>query len=170
MIVVGDYNTRHTKWDTTTNARGKAINSLKKTTILQSLAPTTPTFRTRNGKGSNTPETLFKDLPAPSVTFPNGQWTGASDHCPILYKTSLQAPGNKKPRQVTHTLLGASQGKEICAKFYNSHFPKLISFRQNCNSANVQLVYQQVTETVLFPWQQEARRRSKTANHSETAI
>ncbi len=97
-VLIGDLNSRHTKWDTKANAKGRKLHSWCLNSGWTVAAPGAPTMRSHVGQ-SVVDIVVCKGIPAPSVQLAFGPWIGASDHIPITARVPCRCRKCRKTKE-----------------------------------------------------------------------
>lgn len=103
-VLIGELNARHSRWDTTTNAKGRALQKFTVGNRFDIYAPTAPTFSPRGRAGASIPDLMVTNMRGSSVRIvEEGRWEGASDHRPIVGVVEVQGEkgGEQKRKRVS---------------------------------------------------------------------
>lgn len=147
-ILLGDFNARHSSWDSTTTPRGSRLHKWAQRHNFRTHKPPAPTFQ--SSRGTSRVDLIFHRSPTlPSITtLP--QVLG-SDHRPIVAKLQLS-----KPTNLTHiplSLISNERCRQRARDKYKRSIPPILkSINQSNTPTSLEINCRRLAEAIVEPW------------------
>lgn len=148
-IVVGDFNSRHTSWDTANNRYGLRFAKWAAKCNFTIAAPSIPTCYSSRG-GSSTVDLLL--CRGPTASKPEIENTPCrSDHKPVHTSISLSSPGNVD--DIPLSLLGNIPVQQRVSREYENTVPPIIEALDHASSwQQLEVASKQLAHRIVQPW------------------
>lgn len=153
-LLIRDFNARHGSWDRAVNTKRRMTTTRIIGTNHRIFAPTGHTYSPRGRAGGSTQDIAMTNIRCTKVEkAPQGMWTEASDHEPIVCTTDggVRETGNEVRRVLTLRLNNPGKVKEA-GKEYVKMERKVIRWLEEAERETVQQVFGKTTEAFIGPW------------------
>ena len=162
VVIIGDLNCRHKKWDTKSNKQGGWLVEWVSKNGWTIQAPSEPTFAAHSGK-STVDLMLTKGVNTSGLSVIHGSWDGCSDHlavcAQVMHCPSYRLDVPRIPqRQRTNTVYS-----EKAQKLYKSELPKIQDQILSCKTGDeLEQLYSEFKQITLGPWEPARKPRRKS--------
>lgn len=148
-IVVGDFNARHTTWDTATNRYGLRFSRWAAKCNFKVAAPCVPTCYTTRGGSSTVDLLLYRALVAsPPET---GSFSCKSDHRPVHTAIALSTPASVDT--IPLSLIQNVTVQQRIVRDYNSQIPPIVQKIQQAKTpVEIETASKQLAAKIVEPW------------------
>ena len=147
-ILIGDLNSRHNSWDTSTNRNGSSLNRWAlRHNFLTNFSPK-PTFQSQRGS-SRVDVVFFRGTTQPTLTV--HPITSFSDHAPLTaninLSTVIECPN------ISLSLIGNSACRRRAKLSYYQNIPQIVRSLKQCSSpASLEINSRRLASATISPW------------------
>ena len=147
-ILIGDMNSRHSSWDTTSNRQGNQLHRWAQKNNFLTQYPTSPTCK--NNKGSSRIDlAFFRGSSQPSLYV--HPFNSFSDHAPVTASISLSQPW--EVNNIPLSLIENQKCRYIAQEYYEQKLPTIRMRLQSCSSpAALNILSRHLSSIVISPW------------------
>ena len=161
VTIIGDLNTRHLRWDTTSNSQGRWLVKWAKMHDWSIHAPEEPTFSSHMGT-STVDMVLTRNVVAQETKVLHGPWDGCSDHFAItthLFAKPLYRLGISS---ILHRHRHNTKYLERARTVFPAELPSILKEVSKCtNAESLEEVYTTFKNVTLQPWAPARKYRPK---------
>ncbi len=154
-VICGDWNSRHKRWDRTSNRRGNQLVRWANSKRWDIHPWEGFSFKTQRYE-SNIDLFATKGVEIGSDCSPEDVWTGNLHHRPIA-TTFLTKQEHKDPakRRISVKLWRDQTKASKVLESYRRKFPEIIKSVKECNRRkDLDAIYNQIVETPCAPWRE----------------
>ena len=152
VVIIGDLNTRHLRWDTTSNAQGRCLVQWAQLHDWNIHAPEEPTFSSHIGT-SIVDMVLTRNVMAQETKVLHGPWDGCSDHFAITTQLFTQPSYRLGISSIPHRHRHNPEYLERAAALFQEQLPGISTEVSGCTTAeSLEEVYTKFKNVTLHPW------------------
>jgi len=161
VILMGDLNARHTRWDRTCNSQGRWLMRWATNNGWEINAPPEPTFAAHNGS-STVDLIVARNTSAEGTSVFHGSWDGCSDHFAVQSEIRISGETCRSSNKIPYSQRSNPKYVILAEKLYKEKFPALAESIEQCQSTTMlEELYCRFKNIILEPWL-EARKPKKT--------
>lgn len=152
-VVMGDLNARHLRWDRKTTVRGRLLSAWADRNGWSIEAGDGPTCHTHRG-GSSPDLFVYRGVKLSEVRIYSGTGREVSDHDPIQAELEGKLETEQAKRHLAIRHRCNKEATERAEKLYQERMPDIMQAIEKCTcSQELELLYGQLTNTLLEPWE-----------------
>ena len=160
-VIMGDLNSRHTRWDKTCNPQGKWLVQWAQKNKWIISAPTEPTFAAHIGT-STVDLFLSKGVELKGTSVLHGPWDGCSDHFAVSAEIALSPTYRVSTSFIPHSQRANPRYVASATHLYHERLPQILELVNNSSTQeDLERVYEHFKATTLEPWAPARRQRPK---------
>ena len=160
VVLMGDLNARHTRWDRVCNSQGRWLQIWAAKYGWKINAPSEPTFSAHSGH-STVDLVLTKNISAEGTSVFHGSWDGCSDHFAVQATVIISGDALQMSNKIPYSQRSNPKYIRIASTLYKEKLPPLARSIEDCRDKNIlEDLYQRFKNIILDPWS-EARKPRK---------